>query len=156
MTARALKHVEPIEAGADEYRQLRDLLEVLDWLDTVDERARVTGGEEEVLLPASLSRMLREALPLLLRGDAVAITALSRELTTQDAADLLNTSRQHLVNLLERGAIPFHKVGTHRRVRLSDVLEYRERRFREQTTALDELARLSFEAGQYDVKPGAA
>ena len=105
---------------------------------------------EEVALPASLARALRHLVGHLARGQAVTLVPLDRELTSQQAADLLNVSRPYLVRLLERGDIPFTRVGRHRRVRLDDVLVYRERRDTERLDALKDLTRLSQELGLYD------
>jgi excisionase family DNA binding protein len=70
---------------------------------------------------------------------------LTRDLTTQEAADLLRVSRPHLIKLLDAGEIAHHRVGCHRRLRTEDVLAYRERRDAERSERLRELAQLSEE-----------
>lgn len=83
-------------------------------------------------------------------GNGVSILPAATELTTQRAADLLNVSRPYLIRLLERGEIPYRKVGTHRRVQLSDVIAYRGRRDLELRRALDELTHDGEELGLYE------
>lgn len=79
----------------------------------------------EVVLPAIAFQMLEMILEELAQGHAIVVTPIDREISTQKAADLLNVSRPYLIKLLESGRIPFHKVGSHRRVRLGDLLKYK-------------------------------
>ncbi len=104
---------------------------------------------EEVELPPELLLLLRDVTTALARGEPVSVVPMHRKLTTQEAADLLNISRQHLVNLLEAGEIPFTRPGKHRRVRAADVLAFKKKRDTERRTALRELTHLSEEAGDY-------
>lgn len=92
------------------------------------------------VLPATAVRLLTDMLTHLAEGRSVFVMPENAELTTQQAADLLNVSRPHLVKLVETGTLPHHKVGTHRRVLLRDVLSYRATRTGEARAAMDELA----------------
>jgi excisionase family DNA binding protein len=99
--------------------------------------------DEPVVLPAAAVRLLAGLLTELAKGNAVTLMPHHAELTTQEAADLLNVSRPFLVSLLESGELPHHKVGTHRRVRFADLMTFKRRRDAESETALRELAALS-------------
>lgn len=77
-------------------------------------------------------------------------------LTTQEAADYLGISRPTLVRILDRGDLPMQRPGRHRYVRLSDLLDYRERTRRERRDALDEMVAVSEKAGMYDATDGLA
>lgn len=100
----------------------------------------VHDGSEVIEIPVKALRMLVDILANMAEGRAVGIMPANAELTTQQAADLLNVSRPHLVSLIESGRIPFHKVGTHRRIYAKDIVDYRKRRDEEGLAALEELA----------------
>jgi len=101
----------------------------------------------QVELPTSALRLLVDILAELADGNAVKVVPVHAELTTQEAADMLNVSRPHLVKLLEDGALPFHRTGKHRRVRFADLMQYKDARDRTSAEAMAELARQAQEAG---------
>lgn len=109
---------------------------------------RLVGPDGEMVeVPDTALCALERVAELLGKGDAITVVPVGKQLTTQQAADLLNVSRQYLVRLLDKGAIPSTRTGTHRRVELSDLLAYKERRDRERRTALDGLTQLSQDLG---------
>ncbi|GHT92063.1 hypothetical protein AGMMS49545_09030 [Betaproteobacteria bacterium] len=92
-------------------------------------------------LPTSVMKMLAEILSELASGHAVRIMPVHAELSTQEAADILNVSRPYLVKLLDGGEIAHHKTGKHRRVRYEDLMAYKTMRDRQSEAALTELAK---------------
>ncbi len=105
----------------------------------------VDDSGERTPLPASLRQLLLQVAGELLRGNRVSVMPVATELTTQQAADLLNVSRPYLIRLLERGDIPFDRTGTHRRIKLADVLAYRRQRSVARREMLREMAREAIE-----------
>lgn len=88
------------------------------------------------------SSSLRKMLRAIGSGDSVLVMPLAKLLTTQEAADVLNMSRPHLIKLLEEGEMPYEKVGRHRRIKAIDVFQYKEKRALTRTKALEEIAEL--------------
>ncbi|MFU8861634.1 MAG: helix-turn-helix domain-containing protein [Cyclonatronaceae bacterium] len=105
----------------------------------------VSGGHELVKIPVSAFRFLNTIVKHMAQGRAVSIIPSDAEVTTQQAADMLNVSRPHVVKLVEKGDLPFHKVGSHRRIKLKDLEKYRARMEKKRGEALTELTRISQE-----------
>jgi excisionase family DNA binding protein len=97
------------------------------------------GEHDAVRIPTTAFRLLIDVLSEMAQGNAVNLIPVHAELTTQEAADMLNVSRPHLIKLLDRGVIPYHKVGTHRRVRYQNLVDYKVKVDTERLTALESL-----------------
>lgn len=100
---------------------------------------RVDKKESNIVLPFSAVKLLIDILMQMAEGNAVTLIPIHANLTTQEAANLLNVSRPFLIKLLEKGEIPFHKVGTHRRICFSDLMTYKTKIDEISHKALDEL-----------------
>jgi excisionase family DNA binding protein len=112
--------------------------------------ALVGAAGERLELPDSVYQLLKDIVRNMQLGRAVVLVPENQQLTTQRAADVLGVSRPHLIKLLESGELPYHKVGSHRRIYLKDVIAYQKRRDAERKAALNRMAREAFEAGLYD------
>ncbi|HYS40425.1 MAG TPA: helix-turn-helix domain-containing protein [Pseudonocardiaceae bacterium] len=108
-----------------------------------------------VHLPSAVYEVLSQVISAMRAGRAITIAPLAQRLTTQEAADLLGISRPTLIKLLEDGKIPFELPGRHRRIRLDDLLAYRDRRRKERSNALDELIGQTEAMGLYGEEPEA-
>jgi excisionase family DNA binding protein len=112
-------------------------------------KVRIVGGpsRETVALPASAVRLLVRVLDEMARGNAVTLIPVHAELTTQEAAEMLNISRPSLIQLLDEGKIEYRRVGTHRRVRFESLMKYKRQADAARRAALAELAAYDQELG---------
>jgi excisionase family DNA binding protein len=101
-------------------------------------RVRIDDGPE-LLLPHAALELLSHILTQMGQGNAVTIIPIHAELTTQEAADLLNVSRPYLIGLLDRNAISHHMVGTHRRIRFTDLQAFKRKFEAEREAVMQEL-----------------
>lgn len=139
-TARQLPTAEEIALARESGRALSAYLQTraeTQQIEILDDK----GAAHPVRVPVAALRLLVDVLTEIGEGNAVSLIPVHAELTTQEAADVLNVSRPYVVQLLERGEIPFHKIGTHRRVRYQDVVAYKDRIDSQRREALDELAK---------------
>jgi excisionase family DNA binding protein len=102
-------------------------------------RVMAAGQEQPIELPAGAVAMLTDILESMAAGRSVTIIPENAELTTVQAAEVLNVSRPFLIKLLDEGAIAYRKVGTHRRIRMEDVLTYKRWIDEEREAILDQL-----------------
>lgn len=107
-------------------------------------------GRSSYQLSGDLAAAVVELLDAAARGEVLEVESLPAELTTGQAADLLGVSRPTVVNLVDRGELPARKIGTHRRLRVADVLAYRAGAREHRRAALDELTAVSEDLGLYD------
>lgn len=107
---------------------------------------------ETIVLPESVFYALERVAEVLASGDSITIVPVGKLVTTQQAADLLNVSRQYLVRLLDEKRIPYSKTGKHRRLRIEDVLAFKETRDRNRRAGLRELSQATQEFGGYDAE----
>lgn len=111
----------------------------------------VNGDHEELIeLPPTAVEPLMNILSAILAKRSITLTRDRDELTTERAAEILNVSHPYLIKLLDEGEIPFHRVGPHRRVRLEDVIDYKEASYRAREAILAQLVAESQEMGLYD------
>jgi excisionase family DNA binding protein len=110
---------------------------------------RVIDSEQEqpIELPAGAVALLMEILEAMAAGRGVHLIPENAELTTVQAAEILNVSRPFLIKLLETGALPHRKVGKHRRIRMEDVMAYKTRIDEERVSVLDDLVAEAQEQG---------
>ncbi|MFD6860324.1 helix-turn-helix domain-containing protein [Rhodococcus sp. NPDC060090] len=135
-----------------EQEQARQALQVLRGVEpgageTLD--VTVAGTTESVHLPRTTLNLIRDVLANMAAGQGVTVVPAHAELTTQQAAQMLNVSRPHVIKLLNEGHIDYRLVGRHRRILASSLLSYQRSQLRSARTAADELAALTDDLGLY-------
>lgn len=101
----------------------------------------ISDENKHLTIPTAAFDFLSKIMDLMAKGKAISIISSDGEVTTQQAAEILNVSRPHVVKLLENGVIPYHKVGSHRRIKLKDVEQFRKNKADERDKHLSELAK---------------
>lgn len=133
--------------SSDNERQ--ELSNLVDNLSCLEKIAIIADGQE-IKIPSIVSIALLEVIRTLNKGNSITLIPMDKELTTQQAADILNVSRPYFIKLLENGEIPFKKTGTHRKILMQDLMKYREQRVENRRLKIEELSQLSQELGLYD------
>jgi excisionase family DNA binding protein len=150
-----IRRMTPVAAPPEQQAQVEALSRALEGMTHTPRRrapkCQLVGPKgETIALPESVFFVLERVAEVLARGDSVTVVPVGREVTTQQAADILNVSRQYLVRLLDEGRIAFRKTGKHRRLRIEDVLAFKEGRDAERRAGLRKLSRMTEEFGGYD------
>lgn len=102
---------------------------------------------ESIAIPVTAFLLLKSILTEMAKGNAVTLIPVHAELTTQQAAQILNVSRPFLIEQLEKGIIAYRKVGTHRRVMFKDLMDYKQRMDKNRLNALEQLSAIDQELG---------
>jgi len=126
------------------------LASVLEQLESEQPEIEIEETSEKIKIPLSALRLLGDILKAMGQGKLISIVPVATEVTTQSAAEMLGCSRPHLVKLLEEEKIPFTKVGKHRRIKLDDVLSYRQQMKEEQKKNIIDIMNADEETGLYD------
>ena len=152
MTSRTLGSIDPgdvnTEVAERAARRISDYLMSHPDDDPIEPLAEV-GEHDALVIPRATAILFAQILEILAKGQGVQIIPKNTELTTQQAANVLNVSRPYLIGLLESGQIPCRKVGRHRRITFDALMEYKRQDDLKRRTAADELTRLSEELDVY-------
>jgi excisionase family DNA binding protein len=144
MPPAVLEH-QPITAREEDRANLIKLEGLLDQLEPETITCQLVSSSGEAIVFNILHQMVHE----LLQGNSVTVVPIHKELTTQESADILNVSRQYLVELLDTQAIPYTKVGTHRRIRFGDLMNYKNERDAKRREGLSRMTQKSQKLGLY-------
>ena len=152
-----IRRMTPVAAPPEQRTQVAALSRAMEGMVQPPQRrapqCKLVGPDgEATLIPESVFYVLERVAEVLARGDSITVLPVGKEVTTQQAANLLNVSRQYLVRLLDEGRMPFRMTGKHRRLRIEDVLSFKEQRDKDRRAGLRELSRLTQDFGGYDAE----
>lgn len=152
-----IRRMTPVAAPPDQRAEVEALFRGLDTMAHPPKKrapkCKLVGPKGETLaIPESVFYVLERVAEVMARGDSITVVPVGQQLTTQQAADLLNVSRQYLVRLLDEKRIPFTKTGKHRRLRIEDVLSFKENHDWNRRAGMRELSQLTQEFGGYDAE----
>lgn len=152
-----LRRMTPVAAPAEQQPQIAAMFRALESMLHSRRRGapkcKLVGPKgESIPIPDSVFYVLERVVEVMARGDSITVVPVGKEVTTQQAADILNISRQYLVRLLEDGRIPYRKTGKHRRLRIEDVLAFKAQRNKDRRAGLREISRLTQEFGGYEAE----
>ncbi len=150
-----IRRMTPVAAPPEQQAQVAALSRALEGMVHPPKRrapkCQLVGPKgESIALPESVFYVLERVAEVLARGDSITVVPVGREVTSQQAADLLNVSRQYLVRILDEGRIAFRKTGKHRRLRIDDVLRFKANRDMDRRAGLRDLSQMTQEFGGYD------
>jgi len=148
-TGQTIENASPLPISAQDQKDVEKLYGALK-----KGKAKLVGPDgESKPLPDSIYAFLVELIGALQQGKCVYILQNQARLTTAEAASMLGVSRQFLVNLLEAGEVPYHKVGTHRRIYVQDVMKYKGKRDDRRKKTLRELVAAEVAEDIYEKVP---
>lgn len=140
----------PTPEDSKKAEEARRVLEAVALDDAQEVVAAFGESRVQVTLPRAVFESLLEILRHVRHGRAVTLVPIHAELTTQQAAKILNVSRPYVIQLLDEGKIPFHTVGKHRRIRAENLFTFKKQMKMDMRAAADELAALGQELGLDD------
>jgi len=143
------RHPEPIDAKPQEREDIERLLSRLD--DSTLTPLLTSPDEAPIVLPESLFEAFKLSAHILAKGDMVSIVPVHKLLTTQEAANLLNVSREYVRQLIRDKKLPSVDVGRHHRISFSDLMTFRATRDAARRRAIDEITSVGVDAGDYFV-----
>lgn len=145
-----LNQNEPIKSATPQDEEIKLIKQLEKALASGSQPKMIDINGEQVVIPESVLIMWRQVVHAMALGQTITIVPQQQEMTTQEAADFLNVSRPYLIKLLEQGEIPYIKVGSHRRVNLSDLTKYKQERDKKRREGMKQLSQFLQEEGFYN------